>query len=176
VILSVSRGGPADRAGLRTGDIILGLRGARDRSYPALQQAIAAATHRETLAVEVWRRGAIIELALQPETMERELEPEVSRPATRAPEPRLGLIVEDLVATQRSALRLQGGGVAVRATKGASLEAGLRVGDVILAVNDVTIANVAAFDAALSAGVGGRPTALLVQRGGDLGYLVVQPD
>jgi len=73
-------------------------------------------------------------------------------------------------------LRLQGGGIAVRAVRGASREAGLQVGDVILAVNDVTIANVAAFDAALSAGVGGRPTALLVQRGGVLGYLVVQPE
>ena len=176
VILSVSRGGPADVAGLRTGDIVLGLRGAADRSYPALQQAIAAATHRETLTVEVWRRGAILQVALQPETIEREPEAEVSRPATRAPEPRLGLVVEDLVAAQRSALRLQGGGIAVRAARGASREAGLQVGDVILAVNDVTIANAAAFDAALSAGVSGRPTALLVQRGGVLGYLVVQPD
>ena len=104
VILSVSRGGPADRAGLRTGDIILGLQGARDRSYPALQQAIAAATHQETLAIEVWRRGAIIQVALQPETIEREPEAEVSRPAARSPEPRLGLVVEDLVAAQRSAI------------------------------------------------------------------------
>jgi len=176
VILSVSRGGPADRAGLRTGDIILGLQGAGDRSYPALQQAVAAATHQETLAVEVWRRGAIIRVALQPETIEREPEAEVSPPARRSPEPRLGLLVEDLGAAKRSELRLQGGGIAVRAVKGPSREAGLQVGDVILAVNDVTVANVAAFDAALSAAVGGRPTALLVQRGGVLGYLVVQPD
>jgi len=176
VVLSVSRGGPADQAGLHTGDIILGLRGARDRSYPALQQAIAAATHRETLAIEVWRRGAVLQLALQPETIERDPAAEASRPASRAAEPRLGLVVDDLVPAQRPALRLQGGGIAVRAVRGASREAGLQVGDVILAVNDVTIANVAAFDAALSAGVGGRPTALLVQRGGVLGYLVVQPE
>ena len=176
VVLSVSRGGPADQAGLHTGDIILGLRGARDRSYPALQQAIAAATHRETLAIEVWRRGAVLQLALQPERIERDPAAEASRPASRAAEPRLGLVVDDLVPAQRPALRLQGGGIAVRAVRGASREAGLQVGDVILAVNDVTIANVAAFDAALSAGVGGRPTALLVQRGGVLGYLVVQPE
>jgi len=176
VVLSVSRGGAADRAGLRTGDVILGLRGTGDRSYPALQQAVAAATHRETLALEVWRRGAILQVALQPETIEPERATEVSRPAARAPEPRLGLVVEDLLPAQRPALRLQGGGIAVRAARGAAREAGLQVGDVILAVNDVTIANVAAFDAALSAGVGGRPTALLVQRGGVLGYLVVQPD
>jgi len=176
VVLSVSRGGPADRAGLRTGDIILGLRGAGDRSYPALQQAVAAATHRETLAIEVWRRGAVLQLALQPETIERDPVAEASPPVARAREPRLGLVVEDLVPAQRPALRLQGGGITVREVKCASREAGLQVGDVILAVNDVTIASVAAFDAALSTGVGGRPTALLVQRGGVLGYVVVQAD
>ena len=174
VVLSVSRGGPADRAGLRTGDILLGVLGAGDRSYPALQQAIAAATHRETLAVEVWRRGAILRMALQPETIERE--PEVPPATAVAPEPRLGLLVDELVATERKELRLQGGGIAVRAANGASRDAGLRRGDVILAINDVAIANVAAFDAALSAAVRGRPVALLVQRGGVLGYLVVQPD
>ena len=176
VILSVSRGGPADRAGLRTGDIILGLRGASERSYPILQQAIAAAIHHETLEIEVWRRGAIIQLALQPETMEREPEADASPPAAPVSEPRFGLVVEELNAAQRSARGLQGGGIAVRATKGPSREAGVQAGDVILAVNDVTIANVAAFDAALARIVGGRPTALLVQRGGVLGYLVVQPD
>jgi serine protease Do len=101
---------------------------------------------------------------------------EASPPAARAREPRLGLVVEDLVPAQRPALRLQGGGITVREVKCASREAGLQVGDVILAVNDVTIASVAAFDAALSTGVGGRPTALLVQRGGVLGYVVVQAD
>jgi len=108
--------------------------------------------------------------------MEREPEADAPPPAAPVSEPRFGLVVEELNAAQRSARGLQGGGIAVRATKGPSREAGVQAGDVILAVNDVTIANVAAFDAALARIVGGRPTALLVQRGGVLGYLVVQPD
>ena len=176
VILSVARGGPADRAGLRTGDIVLGLRGALDHSYPALQQAIAEAIHQETLAVEVWRRGAILQVALKPETIEREPAAEASRPAAHVPEPRLGLVVDELSATERKGLRLQGGGIAVRAVAGPSRDAGVRRGDVILALNDAAVTSVAAFDTALAVAAGGRPVALLVQRAGILGYLVVQPD
>ena len=176
VILSVSRGGPADRAGLHTGDVILGLQGVREHGYPALEQAIAAASHQEPLAIEIWRRGAILQVTLKPETIEREPEVEVAPPVVRPPEPRLGLLVDELLVTERKELRLQGGGIAVRASSGPSRDAGVRRGDVVLAVNDVAITSPAAFDAALAAAVGGRPVALLIQRAGVLGYLVVQPD
>jgi hypothetical protein len=53
----------------------------------------------------------------------------------------------------------------------------VRNGDLILAVDDVTIADAAAFDAALAAALAdGRPAALLIERGGALGYIAVEPE
>jgi serine protease Do len=174
VVLSVDRGGPADRAGLRTGDVVLGVAGTRDRRYVALQQTVAATTPQTPIRLDVWRRGSAFVATVVP----AELEPDAATPAdarTR-PGPRLGLALEELSDARRAVLRLQGGGVQVRIAEGAARDAGVRGGDIILAINDVTVANVAGFDAALAAvRASGRPVALLVQRGAALGYLAVDP-
>ena len=175
LVLSVAQGGPAEQAGLRTGDIVLGVEGAPDRRYVTLQQAVASAAPGEPMQLEVWRRNAKLTVTLHPAAIEPDASA-ASPPAT-SPDPRLGLVVEELTPARRSVLRLAGGGVGVRSTRGPAWYAGLRSGDAILAVNDVTVADVAAFDAALAAArASGRPVAFLIQRGSVIGYLAVDAD
>jgi serine protease Do len=175
LVLAVARGGPADRAGLRTGDVLLGVNGAGDRSYEALQQAVASARPGTALRLDVWRHGEALPADLEPELLPDPAEATVSPAAAATPDPRLGLTVDALTAPQRAALRLQGGGIAVRSAQGAAREAGVRSGDVILAVNDVTVADVDGFDKALASAVTAhRPVAFLIQRGSALGYLAVE--
>jgi serine protease Do len=177
LVLAVKRGGPADRAGLHTGDIVLGVTGAGDRSYEALQQAVASAPPGIAMRLDVWRRGQPLAVALEPELLPDPVEARVLPLADARPDPRLGLAIEALTSTQRAALRVQGGGIAVRSAQGAAREAGVRSGDVILAVNDVTVADVDGFDRALAAAVTSRrAVAFLIQRGSALGYLAVEAD
>jgi serine protease Do len=174
VVLGVDRGGPADRAGLRTGDVVLGVAGARDRRYVALQQAVAATSPATPIRFDVLRRGNAFVATVVPTELERENAATVA--ASAPPRPRLGLLLDELSDARRAVLRLQGGGVEVRAAEGAARDAGVRDDDVILAINDIAVADVAAFDAALAeVRASGRPIALLVQRGAALGYLVVDP-
>jgi len=175
LVLSVAHDGPAERAGLHTGDIVLGVEGARDRRYATLQQAVASAPPGEPMHLEVWRRNTKLAVTLRPAAIEPDAT--AATPPPSSPDPRLGLTIEELTPARRSTLRLAGGGVGVRSTRGAAWYAGLRSGDAILAVNDVTVADVAAFDAALAAArASGRPVAFLIQRGSVIGYVAVDAD
>jgi serine protease Do len=175
LVLAVARGGPADRAGLRTGDILLGVNGASDRSYEVLQQAVASARPGAALRLDVWRHGQTLSADLEPELLSEPTDAAVLPATSARPDPRLGLTLGTLTEPQRAALRLQGGGIAVRGAQGPAREAGVRSGDVILAVNDVTVADVDGFDKALAVAVTSRRTvAFLIQRGSALGYLAVE--
>jgi serine protease Do len=178
LVLSVARDGPADRAGLRTGDIVLGIEGATDRRYAVLQQAVADAPPEVPMRLEVWRRGAVRVVNVSPAAMAPDMPGSTgAAPRSSTRDPRLGLVIEELTPARREALRLPTGGVQVRIATGASRDAGVRNGDLVLAVDDVTIADAAAFDAALAAALaGGRPAALLIERGGALGYIAVERD
>ena len=89
----------------------------------------------------------------------------------------LGIVGEDLDAAQRSRLGLQAGeGVLIARVEGmAAREAGLRPGDVVLAVgrNDVGSAN--ALNAQLRGLKPGQAVMLLVRRGGGTQYVTVDP-
>jgi S1-C subfamily serine protease len=73
----VYRGGPADRAGLRTGDVVLAIDGREVNDPQALRFRIATRKLGETAALDVLRRGQRITvgIALQdaPETPPRDL-------------------------------------------------------------------------------------------------------
>ena len=170
LVVRVMPGGPADRAGLRAGDIVLGAGNAVDVPHAEVQQSIAAAPPGQVLPLNVWRRAEVrripvMPVAVPPETVPRPPPPE---PADR----RLGLSIVELGAAQRAMLHVDGG-IEVRGAGGAARRAGVRSGDVILAVNDVSVANVAGFEAALASVARRQPVALLVLRGSSLGYVAV---
>jgi serine protease Do len=79
------------------------------------------------------------------------------------PEQRLGLVL--VARTARQGLGLIDAGLYVKAVSGPARRAGLRIGDAILAVNDVSVAGTAAFDAALQSAEQGDTVVLRVRRG-----------
>src|SRR5690606_31441085 len=90
----------------------------------------------------------------------------------------LGIVAENLDAQQRSRLGLQPGeGVRIARIEGiAAREAGLRPGDVILAVGRDSVSSASALDARLRAVGEGKPVMLLVRRGAGTRYVTVNPD
>jgi len=171
LVVRVVRGGPAERAGLRSGDVVLGIDEETDTSYVELQQRVAAKAPGSPLMLNIWRRGDTLRVAMTV----IELPAGLPVPSTAPPKQRgdrLGLTLRELNWAERVALKIDGGLVVLEAS-GVAYRAGIGPEDVILALNDVAIGQVAEFEAALASVPAGKPVALLVRRNGVHGYVAI---
>jgi serine protease Do len=97
LITGVAQGSPASAAGLRAGDVIVGIRGQPVRGVGALQSAIETATVGRPLPVSIDRKGERLEIEILPRTVPEDASPSTPEaavprprdgsPGTRAPEP-----------------------------------------------------------------------------------------
>ena len=184
MVKRVVPGGPAEKAGIIALDVIRSVDGQPINEYSDLPPIIGGMAPGAKVRIELIRDGkprtvtatlnALDERAAANDPDAGELAP---RAPAAAPANALGIIGENLDAQQRSRLGLQPGeGVRVARVDGiAAREAGLRAGDVILAVGRNDVGSVAALDAQLRAAGAGKPVMLLVRRGGGTQYLTVTP-
>jgi len=172
LVLRVVRDSPAERSGLRSGDVVLGIDGRRDAGYVELQQDVAAARPGQTLALNIWRRGAVQRIVLTVGEAPADV-PARTEAAPGKRDERLGLSIGEVSAARRDRLGVDGG-VSVLEAHGAASLGGILDDDLIVAVGDRPVRDVAAFDAALAAAPADRPVALLVLRAGTLAYLAVE--
>ncbi len=183
LVAEVQPGSPAQRAGLQRQDVIRSVDGQPIYESSDLPPIIGGMAPGAKVRVEIIRDG-------KPRTVTATLDALDERAAANqagddAPMPRpaaapanaLGIVGENLDAQQRTRLGLQAGeGVRIARVDGiAAREAGLRAGDVILAVGRVDVGSVAALDAQLRAVGAGKPVMLLVRRGGGTQYVTVTP-
>jgi serine protease Do len=150
LVSSVEPGGPADKAGIQPGDVLLSVNGkAVDRSAE-LPPLVAAVKPGSKATFDVWRNGAKRSLAVTV----GELKPDQ---VARAPEQRedggkLGL-----------ALRQGEEGLVVEKASGPAARAGIRPGDVVVAVNGKRLKTAEELRSATAKAKG--TVALLVKRG-----------
>ncbi|HEY2254649.1 MAG TPA: trypsin-like peptidase domain-containing protein [Variovorax sp.] len=163
LVTRVDPGGPAALAGLRAGDIVVGIDGANAASYADIQDRVAAARPGRSIELALWRRRALLQLKLVP--VEAAYAPP-PRPAARAADqdPRLGLVLGNRSES----------GVYVRAVTGAARRAGIRPGDQVLGIEDTPVSTPAELDAALSASRNSDVVAVLILRGSLSNYMVVE--
>ncbi|WP_040436488.1 PDZ domain-containing protein, partial [Melaminivora alkalimesophila] len=88
--------------------------------------------------------------------------------------PQLGLVVADLTPAQEKELKLKGGVRVVSASDNAA-RAGLREGDVIIALANTEIRNLKDFEAAAAKADKSRPVNVLVRRGEWAQYALIRP-
>ena len=180
LVRAVESGSPADKAGVEAGDIILRFDGrAIDRAIE-LPRLVGSAKPGTRATLTVFRRGAQRDLTLTVAELEGE-RATARRPAAPEERPRaapalqaLGLAVSDLSEAQKSALKIKGG-VRVEAATEAAARAGIREGDVIVAVAQTEVSSVKEFEAAVSRVDRSKPLALLVRRGELSTYAVIRP-
>jgi serine protease Do len=171
----IERGGPAEKAGLRDGDIIVAFNGKPVGRSAELRRLAAETRPGTSVDLSVWRNGATTRVPV----VLAELEPPqpVAKVETPAPAPKagnaLGLSVGDLTAPQKAELGARPG-VVIEGVDGAAERAGLRTGDILLALNNVDVGNAQAF-AALAGQAGGKPAVALVRRGDTSRYVVLRP-
>lgn len=171
LIVRVDAGGPAANAGLRSGDVVLGVDGNTATAYPEIQQRVAAARPGASITLNIWRRKAPLTVKLTVAQSAPDLPQRVASRDRR--EPRLGLDLVERAAKQTGGLPEPG--LYVRSTSGSAQRAGLRFGDAILAVNDVGVSGISDLDRALESIRQGETVALLIRRGSITTFVPVTP-
>ncbi len=176
LVASVSPGGPANKAGVQRGDIILGLNGKGVTDASDLSLRVSEMTPGETARLSVYRNGHTQQIGVKLGVFPQNGQMAVGGQGSGAALP--GLSVQDLNSGLAQQLGLPPGtkGVVVTSVdpSSAAAIAGVQHGDVILQVDHMTVDNVQEYNKAI-AGKSNQPVLLLISRGGETSYIVVQP-
>ncbi|MCA3069659.1 MAG: DegQ family serine endoprotease [Rhodocyclaceae bacterium] len=187
LVNSLEKGGPAQSGGIEPSDIILRFDGKVVNTSGDLPRIVAATRPGSKVPVEVWRKGQSRELfvtvADTPDERAAARGPQRGQPGPQGQAPqaqppnvsgrvqaRQGLAVIDLTPEQRAQLRLAAG-VLVDEAQGNAARAGIRRGDVVVAINNVEIKTAEQFNALMGQFERGRNVALLVRRGENSIYI-----
>jgi serine protease Do len=160
LVSSVDDKGPAKRAGIRAGDVILAWNGKAIDDSSDLPVLVAGTKPGTRAEVKVWRDGAERTLGVTVGTMQDEKVAANDESDTQANSGKLGLMVQ------------QGDqGLVVAQASGPAAAAGVQPGDVILGVNNRPVKSVSELKSAVEKA--GKHLALLVQRGDATVYVPV---
>jgi serine protease Do len=177
LVQNAEAGGPADKAGIEAGDIITKVDGKAVEKAGDLPRMIGNTKPGTKTTLQIFRRGNTKDVTVT--VAEFEADKPVRRagdPATPPPQKSaLGLAVADLSDAQKRELRLRGG-VRVEAVDGAAARAGLREGDVILAMDNAEISDVKQFNQLAQKAEKAKAVSVLVRRGEAVNYMVIKPN
>ncbi len=178
LVQSVEKDGPADKAGVEAGDIIVRVDGKTVERSGDLPRLVGATKPGTRTTLQVFRRGATRDIAVavaefEPDRPARRAaaEPGAQPPAAKAA---IGLSVTDLTDAQKRDLRVRGG-VRVESAEGAAARAGLREGDVILSLDNTEVTDSKQFMALAAKVEKARAVSVLVRRGEWTNYFVIRP-
>jgi serine protease Do len=179
LVRSVEAGSPAEKAGLEAGDIITRFNGQPIERATDLPRLVGNTKPGSRVNMSVFRRGGSRELAVtvaevEPEKPARRAQAPDDRPKGSPAAQSLGLVVADLTDAQKREQKGKGG-VRVEAVTDAAARAGIREGDVIVAIGNTEVGNVREFDAAVAKVDKTKPIPVLLRRGELATYLLIRP-
>ncbi len=170
LVASVEKGGPADRAGLQSGDVILKADGKPIVASGDLPALIGEASPGDKVALEIWRQGKRQEITAR---LGDASEKAASTAATddKAANGRIGLALRPLDPQERREAGVDGG-LLVEGAGGPAAMAGVQPGDVLMAVNGTPVKSVEQARAALAKS--DKSVALLIMRDGNRIFVPVR--
>jgi serine protease Do len=180
LVRGVEPNSPAAKAGVEPGDIILKFDGQTIDKSVDLPRLVGNTKPGSKSTLTVFRRGGQRDLTVTVAELEadrpqqRAAAPEPTKPQASAAAQSLGLTLAELNAAQKKELDLKGG-VRVVSADGAAARAGLREGDVIVAVANTEVGSVKEFEAAVARLDKTRPVNVLFRRGEWAQYAVIRP-
>ncbi len=135
LVEQVTKGMPAEKAGIRVGDVIVAIDGVAITSDSAMRRAIGETKPGVTVAMKILREGKTMEIPVTVAALDEQALVASERQAAETMQ-RLGIAVEDVPVeiARRYGLR-EGEGVVVTGVARRGRFIGVNVGDVIVSVN-----------------------------------------
>ncbi|MEQ5839678.1 DegQ family serine endoprotease [Paraburkholderia acidicola] len=162
LVSSVDASGPAAKAGLQPGDVILSVNGTPVSDSVDLPSQVAGLKPGSTATVQVWRDKATKDLKVTIGSLSDVKTASADGSDSSAQmQGRLGVAVRALTPQEKSGTSLTHG-LLVQQAGGPAANAGIQAGDVILAVNGRPVASVDQLKQMISSA--GNSIALLIQR------------
>ncbi|HTX23126.1 MAG TPA: DegQ family serine endoprotease [Steroidobacteraceae bacterium] len=174
LVSSVEPGGPADKAGIKPGDVILAVNGQTIERYGELSSRISNTKPGSDVRLSIWRNRSQEQLNVHVALLNEREERTASRaqPGRGSDEAvRLGLSVRALTADEKQQAQTDGNLIVERAS-GPAAAAGVEPGDVILGVNGKPVRSLSELDQATRSA--GKTFALRIQRQDQQLYLPLQ--
>ncbi len=162
LIASVDAGSPADKAGLRAGDVIRKVNGKPIVASSDLPAIIGMAAPGDKARIELVRQGAREEVTATLADANQKTA-KVARAESAAGKGKLGLSLRALQPSERSDAGLESG-MLVENASGPAAAAGVQAGDVVVSVNGMPVKSIEQVQAVLARS--DKSVALLIQRDG----------
>jgi serine protease Do len=176
LVAKVEPNGPAEKAGIQDGDVILKFNGTAIEKRSDLPRMVGATKPGSKATVSVWRKGAAKDITVT--VGEAEADKPVQKAEKKSKKEKvdnhLGIAVSDLSDAQKRTMP-NNNGVVIDGVDGLAGASGLRSGDIILMMNNVDIKDAKQFDAMAAKLDPKKSVVLLVRRGEASQFLVIRP-
>ncbi len=181
LVRGVEAGSPADKAGVEAGDVIVRFDGKTVDKVADLPRLVGNTKPGTKSTISVFRRGVTRDLTITIAEVEPDEKPAAkaadkgaASPKASAAAKQVGLTVAELPDAQKKELKVKGGVRVVAVAEGAA-RAGLREGDVIVAIANTEVGSVKEFDAVLAKADKSKPINVLFRRGEWAQYALIRP-
>jgi len=172
LVTQVIDAGPAEKAGVKSGDVILSVNGKTVERSTQLPAVISAIKPGDAANVEVWRDRGTKTLSVKVEEFQEETQKVANRDVEEpAKADKLGLSVRPLGADERKNAETEGY-LLVEDVTGPAAKAGVRPGDVILGINGKAVKSIAELKNATSSA--SKNVAILIEREGQPQYVAIR--
>lgn len=167
LVSNVEKGGPADKAGLLSGDVIRKVNGQAIVSSGDLPAVISMAAPGDSVKLDIWRQGSAKEIMARLGNSNQKADlkvVDVAGKSDSASQGKLGLALRPLQPDEQQELGL-GSGLVVQQASGPAAMAGVQSGDLLISINGVPVKNIEQVRKAVAGS--SKSVALLIQRGSD---------
>ena len=175
LVAGIEKGAPADKGGLLPGDVIIKFDGKVIESSSDLPKAVGNTKPGKTVVAEVFRKGSVKTLNLTVGEMPSDQAEVIASNKTpeKAEVNRLGLVLKEAPPLQRKKMNGKKGLLVVDA-QGSAAAAGIRRGDIVLALNNSEVESADAFAKEVATIPNGKTVALLILRNDETLYVPVK--
>jgi serine protease Do len=171
LVSQVENAGPAAKAGLRAGDVILGVNGAPIERSGQLSSVISQVKPGASVVLEVWRDRASRKIQVEVAELKEGRVTRTANDESQRGGAKLGLALRPLTPAERRAAGVEAG-LVVEQVSGVAASADVRAGDIVVGANGQKVTTVEEFDAQVDKSK--RSIALLVSRGGTTIFIPVR--
>jgi S1-C subfamily serine protease len=181
IVTSVTAGGPAERAGIKRGDVITAVNNQPIADNNMLRNQVASLGPNSSASVTVLRNGreqnVQVTLAELPDRQRPDTEESSSNNGPGVNNQKFGLTLQPLTGDTASSYGLDANDQGLLVTRvdpsGSAATAGIRQGDLIQEVNRQPVRTFAEFSSAIQQS-GSRPALVLIKRRNNVVYLTLR--